>query len=85
MARSGEFGEKIDQKILATQQSKFKKIGLSKDGIELTGIEHVKSGYLLGQFLNLEKETNETKMKEPSVSLTDEEDNAPTKGSSAWP
>ena len=63
----------------------FKKIGLSKDGLELTGLEDVKTGYLLGQFLNLEKETNETKLSELSVSLTDEEDNAATMGSSAWP
>ena len=40
----------------------FKKIGISKDGLELVGIEDVKSGKkTLEKFLNLEKETKELK------------------------
>lgn len=53
----------------------FKKIGITKDGLELVGIEDVKSGKkTLQKFLKLEKETKESKLSDQSMSQSDEED-----------
>ena len=42
--QSGEIGETINEKLLNTQGKMFEKVGITRDGIGLAGVEDVQKG-----------------------------------------